>query len=124
MKKQESTRDKDLIIKELRKLIDRIEAGDLEAYKIATKLLQKPKKRRRKPVSPIDAFRILREQGEDGLKHALENLELTELRAVLLAYDLDRQRLARKWKNKERLRKFILERLIAHYKSGDVFLKP
>jgi hypothetical protein len=124
MKKRELPSDKDIIAKELRNLAERIEAGDLEAYKIASKLFSKPKKKREKPVSPIDAYRILREKGEQGLRQALENLELTELRNVLLAYNLDRQQLARKWKNEDRLRQFILERLVAHFKSGNVFLQP
>ena len=111
------------IARRLRQLADRVEAGDVEAYKMAVKLFKKHKKRKQKIVAPIDAFKILREEGEDGLRKALESLELTELKAILLAYDLDRQRLVRKWKNKERLKEYIFERLVAQFKSGQVFLK-
>ena len=125
MKNQSRSNDEERlnIARRLRQLADRVEAGDVEAYKMAVKLFKKHKKRKQKIVAPIDAFKILREEGEDGLRKALESLELTELKAILLAYDLDRQRLVRKWKNKERLKEYIFERLVAQFKSGQVFLK-
>lgn len=123
MKRQKPPAHKDILVKELRSLADRIEAGDLEAYKIALRLIHKPKERREKHVPPFDAFKVLRDEGEAGLRRVLEPLDLTELRDVLLAYGLDRQQLARKWRNKERLRRYIIERLLAHFKSGEVFLR-
>ena len=125
MKDQSKPKDEERIdiARRLRQLADQVEAGDVEAYKMAMKLFSKRKRGKQKIVAPIDAFKILREEGEDGLRKTLDSLGLTELKAVLLAYDLDRQRLARKWKNKERLKEYIFERLVAQFKSGRVFLK-
>jgi hypothetical protein len=123
-KPQEPPVDQDLLVKELHSLAERVKAGDSEAYELATRLIHQAKKQRKKPVPPFDAFEVLRNQGESGLQRALEPLDLAQLRALLLAYGLDSQQLARKWKNKERLRKHIQERLLAHFRSGNVFLQP
>ena len=124
MKKQEPPVDRDLLVKELHSLADRVKTGDSEAYELAVRLIHKTKKQRKKPIPSFDAFEVIRDQGESGLQQALEPLDLTQLRAILLAYGLDRQQLARKWRNRDRLREYIQERLLAHFKSGNVFLQP
>lgn len=79
----------------------------------------------KKSVEPprIDAFQILRDEGEEGLRKALAPLELTDLRAILLAYGLDPEQKARKWKKADKMREHIVHRLLVHFRSGEVFLR-
>lgn len=80
-----------------------------------------PKKSTEPPK--IDVFHILRDEGEEGLRKALAPLELTDLRTVLLAYGLDPEQKARKWKKADKMREHIVHRLLVHFRSGEVFLR-
>lgn len=114
------TADSRSLAKALRDLALRVEAGDRAAVEDAQKLLKKKptSSHSASAASSIDAFKLLREQGQSGLRAAIGGLSREELRTILSAYGLDSQGLARKWKDTDRLTDFIVERLVTHYNAG------
>jgi len=78
-----------------------------------------PKRSRRAPAK-IDPF-VLYEQSPDTLCEALTNLSPDELKDIIAAYGMDTAKLAMRWKNRDRLEKFILETTQRRSSIGEAF---
>jgi hypothetical protein len=79
------------------------------------------RRHRREPAS-IDPFKIFDSDGETGLRDVLGKLDLEQLKNVISGYDMDRDRLALKWRSPERLIDRIVETVAARRRKGDAFL--
>lgn len=74
------------------------------------------------PLEPkFDAIEVLRQGGVSALRKGLEVLEIPDLKGIITNQALDTTRLAQKWRSKERLVDFIIERMIARSQKGDAF---
>ncbi|QLH11255.1 hypothetical protein [Nitrosarchaeum sp. AC2] len=90
--------------------------------KIETHLFRLTKKSKKTiKQKQIDLFEILSKEGESALNEKLNSMELIQLKNIVRSYSLDSSKLAEKWKNKERLIKFIAKRIIARSAKGKVF---
>ncbi len=72
-------------------------------------------------LAKFDAIEILRQGGAATLRQELHRLELPELKTLLTKHALDTTRLAQKWRSKDRLVEFIVERMTARSQKGDAF---
>jgi hypothetical protein len=79
----------------------------------------RPKVQKSKRV--LDPFQVLADRGGRGLRAFLQDLPIHELRTVVRTHRLDPTRLSDKWKTKERFVDFVLDRVEARAKQGDVF---
>lgn len=70
----------------------------------------------------IDAIDVYNNLGSDGLRFALDKLEISELRKIIMQNSLDPSKLSNKWKNKEKMINFILERIAARNSKGNAFM--
>jgi len=112
-----------LQVKEYSALVKQFEVW-VKKYRALVNQPDKRKSPKKSPEPPkIEAFHILRNEGEEGLRKALVPLELTDLRTILLAYGLDPEQTARRWKKADKIREHIVHRLLAHFRSGEVFLR-
>lgn len=73
-------------------------------------------------ASEFDPFELLRTGGESALRERLELLDVPRLKAVISVNALDTTRLAQKWRDKQRLVSFIVERITARAQKGEVFM--
>jgi hypothetical protein len=80
------------------------------------------KRRHRRAQSPVDPFRVFETDGEAGLRTALGRLDLEQLKDVVAGYDMDRDRLALKWRSPDRLIARIVDLVAARRRKGDAFL--
>ena len=71
-------------------------------------------------INPISIFT---EAGEDGLLKALEPLTLVELIDIIKKFGFDPSRKSYRWRKKERLVDFIIQRIKSSTSRGDVFRK-
>ena len=83
---------------------------------------QPGRRRNRRESSPLDPFKLFESDGESGLRAALGVLDIERLKDVVSEYDMDRSKLALKWRSAERLVDRIVETVIARNRKGDVFL--
>jgi hypothetical protein len=108
----------------LRIIADELERDQALAERIVRSLDDgSSKKRVRNGKSDIgfDPFEVLRRGAVAGLRERLEALEIPALKAIITQHGLDTTRLAQKWRDKERLVNFILERISPRAEKGDVF---
>jgi hypothetical protein len=71
--------------------------------------------------SPLDPFAIVRRDGEQALRAALDGLDLASLRRVVRAYHLDPNRVASRWSARERVITLIVEQVRARARLGSAF---
>jgi hypothetical protein len=93
----------------------------------ATKARPERRVQGQEPVHPeggdisLDPFRVLRDQGEQGLRDALEALDLTELRALVRRHRLDPARISARWAQRERVIQLIVTQVRAYASHGAAF---
>jgi hypothetical protein len=112
-----------LLPKLLRAIADEIESDTTLAERIVASVdgESSEKQTRRKVAIGFDPFEALRQGSEMALRERLEALEIRTLKAVITQHGLDTTRLAQKWRDKDRLVTFIVERISARAEKGDVF---
>ncbi len=71
----------------------------------------------------INPITIFTENGEDGLKNALEDLTPNELINIIKKFGFDPSRKSYRWRKKERLIDLITQRIKSSTSRGDVFSK-
>jgi len=59
--------------------------------------------------------------GSEDLRNDIKDLDVSQLRAVLLKNNLDPARRVREWKNKENLIDYIVETVQAKKNKGEIF---
>lgn len=91
----------------------------LNKYEISN---EKRGERTYKDDSLIDAIDVYANVGLDGLRLALDKLEIPELRKIIMQTNLDPSKLSHKWKDKEKMIKLILERIAARATKGNAFM--
>ncbi len=106
----------------LRMIADEIEANKDFAQTISERL-SSTNIVKQKVVINLNPFKVYSEKGEVGLFNSLNQLDLEHLKQVIGEHRLDPSQLSRKWRNKERLIKFIVERIASRSQHGDVFMK-
>lgn len=99
------------------------EIRDLFQELIATVESGRKTSKRTKAISEpsINPFEIVREVGREGLDKRLGSLGLEELLQIVKYYGLDPSRRSHKWKNPDRVRELIVERVYDKSVQGDVF---
>lgn len=60
----------------------------------------------------LDIFKVLGEEGEEALKEKLASLELVDLKKLIVKHGFDPAKIAAKWRKKEKLVNFILEKML------------
>jgi hypothetical protein len=80
----------------------------------------KSKKGNRREPAKINPF-ILLEQGVEGLKTALEALNIEELKDVIAENGMDTAKLAMKWKDRNRLINHIIDTTQRRSSRGEAF---
>jgi hypothetical protein len=99
----------------------------IKMLKIVLKHLEKKvknKKSKKKSENRLineDLLKIYLQNGEDYFKEYLNNLKLDDLRSIISKYGLDKTRITRKWKSKEKYIDFIINKLKNIINKGDVF---
>jgi hypothetical protein len=106
----------------LRAIADMIETDRKLARKLSARLKPSARARKQKRVLDWDVFQIFAEKGEQGLLEFLNKLDLVQLKDIVGEHRLDPSGLSLKWRKKERLVKFILDRIISRTRHGEVFL--
>jgi hypothetical protein len=91
-------------------------AGDLNRHGSGVRT---PKGNARGVLS--DPFAILRTEGEDALRRALDELPLSELRHVVRAHRLDPARISARWASRERVVQLIVGQVRARLDHGKAF---
>jgi hypothetical protein len=76
--------------------------------------------RREQPV--IDVFETYERAGEPGLRSALGQLTLDQLKDVVAHHRMDRSKLAMKWKTPVRLVDLIATQTVSRAHKGEAFL--
>jgi hypothetical protein len=74
---------------------------------------------RRKP-GPFDPMAVFREHPEH-LSRRLDELSVEELKDMIAEHGMDRTKLARKWKEKDRLVELIVNAVKSRSQKGDAF---
>lgn len=69
----------------------------------------------------VDPYEVLDSRGVDGLRQALRSLNADELKDVIAQHGMDRDRLALKWKDRERLISRIVGTAVSRATKGDAF---
>ncbi|HEX9035539.1 MAG TPA: hypothetical protein VF808_00955 [Ktedonobacterales bacterium] len=69
----------------------------------------------------LDPFEIWRSEGEEGLRRALAEATLSELRAVVKAHRLDPARVSSRWTVSERVATLIFDQVKARMRHGRAF---
>lgn len=72
------------------------------------------------PTAP-DPFAVMRAQGENGLRAALDALDLGALRQIVRAHRLDPARISARWANRERVIALIVDQTRARLNHGRAF---
>jgi hypothetical protein len=78
----------------------------------------------RRPPGPIDPFAVYAGSGDAGLRAALSQLTLEQLRDIVAEHGMDPDRLAMKWKDPSRVIDRILERVASRSTKGSAFRGP
>ncbi len=74
-------------------------------------------------VAAPDPFALLRGRGEDGLRAALQGLELAALRQLVRAYHLDPARISARWTARDRVITLIVSQVQARANHGKAFAR-
>lgn len=72
--------------------------------------------------SLVDVFDIYSKGGESGLRNLLGRMDYEGLRRIIMQSNLDQTKLSHKWKDRDRLTKFIMERVISRASKGKSFM--
>jgi hypothetical protein len=92
-----------------------------EALREGTRPLKSGSSARRRQRGAIDPFSTHAAGGVSGLREALEQLDVEQLKDIVAEHGMDRQKLAMKWKTPARLIDLIVETVSARAKKGDAF---
>ena len=84
----------------------------------------KPKRTGRRTPGAIDPFALYGQDGEDGLRARLGQLDLEQLRDIVAEHGMDHDRLAMKWKDPSRVIDRIIEKVSARSSKGSAFRPP
>jgi len=79
----------------------------------------------RKPVAETDVPDIYQERnsrGDDGFRFWLRDQSVSMLRAMIRKHDLDGSRRTAKWKDTEKLSKYVADQLQGRMKHGSRFM--
>jgi len=122
-----SGQDRDDVKRELREWID-LARSDQEIRELLRELITtverdgRPSRSTKKVREPsMNPFEAIRELGRQGLERELQERELEELLQIVKYYGLDPSRKSHKWKNPDRVRELIVERVYDKSVQGDVF---
>ena len=75
----------------------------------------------RRPPGVLDPYQVLEQTGRDGLRAALEGLDVELLKDIVAEHGMDPARLAMKWKKADRLVAHIVDFVSARDRKGDAF---
>lgn len=87
----------------------------------ADKILAILDAKKEKVTAIFDPFSEYAQKGDDGFRSLLEELTNEQLIAIIRAHRLDPSRLAAKWKNRDRLVQFIIDRVKGLASKGSSF---
>lgn len=96
-------------------------ADSMPAISAASDKPPRKKKATSKEPPALDPFMAFLEGGSVGLIKALENVEVQECKTIISHYALDPSRSYVRWRKKERLVEFIVQRVKAVANKGEVF---
>ena len=82
---------------------------------------EQPKKSNRRAPGPFDPFAVFAEGGSEGLRNRLDALDLEQLRDIIAEHGMDNDRLAMRWKTRDRVINRIIERVGARAAKGSAF---
>lgn len=82
-----------------------------------------PKRRRRRAQPPIDPFATYARGGEAALRDVLAGLDIYQLKDVVAHHQMDRAKLAMKWRTPERLIDLIVNQTTSRAHKGEAFLR-
>lgn len=71
----------------------------------------------------MDPFAVRRQRGEDGLRTALDELDVTALHQLVRAHRLDPARVSSRWTNRQRLIALIIDQVRARADHGKAFAR-
>ena len=74
-------------------------------------------------TAPPDPFALLRARGEEGLRTALQPLELSVLRSIVRTYRLDPARISARWAARDRVISLIVAQAMAQINQGKAFAR-
>jgi hypothetical protein len=83
--------------------------------------LTAPRRAARRPAGPWDPYTVHSEGGEQLLRARLAALDLEQLRDMVAEHGMDSDRLAMKWRDPDRVRDRIVERVLDRSVKGDEF---
>lgn len=75
----------------------------------------------RRPPGPWDPHTVHADGGEQHLRDRLATLDLEQLRNIVAEHGMDSDRLAMKWRDPQRVRERIVERVLDRAVKGDEF---
>jgi hypothetical protein len=75
----------------------------------------------RRRQGQFDPFELYAE-GEDVLKQRLQKLDETQLKDIIAEHSMDNARLARRWKDRDRLVQHIIATVVQRTHKGEVFM--
>lgn len=75
----------------------------------------------RRSPGVIDPFAVFTEEGEIGLRERLATLSLEQLRDIVAEHGMDHDRLAMKWKDRQRVADRIVDRVAVRAAKGSAF---
>jgi hypothetical protein len=82
-----------------------------------------PKRQRRRAQPAIDPFACYEQGGEPAVRHALEPLDVEQLKDIIAHHQMDRAKLAMKWQTPERLIDLIVAQTMSRAHKGEAFLR-
>jgi hypothetical protein len=74
-----------------------------------------------KEEAALDPFSTFQTRGKEGLRAALIELSIEQLRSIVRQHRFDPSRLSDKWKSRERFIEVICDRVEARSRQGDAF---
>lgn len=80
-----------------------------------------PERRHRRAPAAVDVFQAYRDGGEDRLREVLEPLTVDQLKDIVAQHQMDRSRLAMKWRTPHRLIEHIVGHTINRAHKGEAF---
>ena len=82
---------------------------------------EQPKKINRRAPGVFDPFAVFYEGGSEGLRTRLDALGLEQLRDIVAEHGMDNDRLAMRWKTRDRVISRIIDRVEARAAKGSAF---